>query len=98
METLKNQINLDDVVTLAIVELLTNPEYGISWIKELSLGQGDELTDAQAELVDTAVVRTMDQLAIPFIQSLPEAQRAVYEQMLRRRAGYSEQIEEINLP
>lgn len=77
--------DLDALVTHAIVELLTNPEYGQSWLRELVAEDERELTEAELETVGIAVDRTLDQLAIPFVESLPEATRGVYRDLLKRR-------------
>jgi len=77
--------DLDALVTHAIVELLTNPEYGQNWLRELVAEDERDLTEDELETVGVAVDRTLDQLAIPFVESLPEATRGVYRDLLKRR-------------
>ena len=99
METSQNQTDdLDTVVTLAVIELLVQPEHGFGWLEDLALSNGIELTEAQTEHIAVAVNRTLDQLAGPFVASLPDGPRAHYEAILRKRLGYSDQVEEIALP
>ena len=98
MESSKNQTDLDTVVTLAVIELLIAPEYGFEWLEDLALSHGIELTEAQTEHIELAVNRTLDQLAIPFVASLPDGPRASYEAILRKRSGYPEKFEEADLP
>lgn len=78
-------IDADGVVTLAMVELLTNPEYGGSWLQELAEELNVELDDAQLNYLEQTVARTLDQLAIPFVKSLPARDRGIYEEHLRMR-------------
>jgi len=77
--------DLDALVTHAIVELLVSPEYSQDWLRELVAEDERDLTDGEVEVVDTAVNRILDQLVIPFVESLPEATRGVYENILKRR-------------
>jgi len=83
--TTKTITDLDDLATATVVELLLNPELG-SLIPELARKLGLEITEAQEDLVDFSVLRLMDQLAIPFVESLPEEHRAEYVATLERRS------------
>jgi len=95
------QIDTDTIHTLALVELLLNPEYTKGWVDDLATELGVDLNEPQLDAVDSAVTRTLDQLAIPFVESLPEAQRAVYQRALKEREraahplgeGHGEDIE-----
>jgi len=77
--------DLDALITHAVVELLISPEYGQDWLRELVAEDERDLTDEEVEAVDTAVNRTLDQLVIPFVESLPEATRGIYKDILKRR-------------
>lgn len=83
--TTENITDLDDLATATVVELLLNPELG-GIIPELAQALGLEITDAQEDLVGFSVLRLMDQLAIPFVESLPEEHRADYVEILERRS------------
>lgn len=83
--TEKKNPDLDAAVTVAIVELLISPEYGQDWLRELVRDDERDLTDGEVEAVGIAVDRTLDQLAIPFVESLPEATRKVYRDILKSR-------------
>lgn len=83
--TEKKNPDLDTAVTVAIVELLVSPEYSQSWLEELVRDDERDLTAEEVEAVGIAVDRTLDQLAIPFVESLPEATRKVYRDILKRR-------------
>lgn len=98
METSKIQTDLDTVVTLAVIELLIQPEYGFEWLEDLALSHGFELSESETEHIEVAISRTLDQLAMPFVGSLPDGLRDSYETILRKRSGYPEQLEEIELP
>lgn len=102
MDITQPQADLDTVVTLAIIELLIQPEYGVAFLEEIARSEGIELTEAQTEHIEVAVNRTLDQLAMPFVESLPEEGlangRAHYEATLRKRSGYAEDSQEIDLP
>lgn len=79
--------DLDTVIGLAIVEILVNPEHSFEWLRELAESEGIELTEAQGTYLDETVTRTLDQLAIPFIESLPEGERERYRAILERRSA-----------
>ena len=81
------QTNPDTLVTLVVAELLLNPEYGRSWISDLAIDLEMELTEDQIEAVDDSAARTLDQLAIPFVESLPEPYRTSYRESLEKRAA-----------
>lgn len=77
--------DLDALVTHAIVELLISPEYGQDWLRELVAENERDLSNEEIEAVGVAVDRTLDQLAIPFVESLPESAREVYRGILKHR-------------
>lgn len=78
-------VDLDDLATATVIELLLNPELG-NLVPNLAKKLGLEITEAQEDLVDFSVLRLMDQLAIPFVESLPEEHRAEYVATLERRS------------
>lgn len=99
METSKIQTDdLDTVVTLAVIEFLIGHEDDFSWFGDLALSHGFELSESETEHIEVAISRTLDQLAMPFVGSLPDGLRDSYETILRKRSGYPEQLEEIALP
>lgn len=79
------QADVDGMVALGVLELLLSPEYSGSWLRELSTEFGVLLTSTDEELLDEAITRTLDQLAIPFVESLPEALRGPYMKTLEER-------------
>ena len=76
---------VDTLVTLGVVELLLNPEFAGDWLSDFAESIGVTLTDEQDEYLNDTVIRTLTELAVPFVQSLPDDQRPVYEDVLRQR-------------
>ena len=79
--------NLDDAVTQGVVELLLSPEYGGDWIRELLINAGvEEPTEAQEATVANAIDRVLDQLAIPFVETIAdEKDREACRGILKKR-------------
>jgi len=80
------QLNSDTLLTLVVAELLLSPESGTTWIKDFAIDLGFELPQDQAETIDSEANRTLDQLAIPFVESLPEPYQTKYRWILEQRA------------
>lgn len=78
------KISADDLTTILIIELLVSPEHGMSWIEETAKSFDLELTDGQLETVDGEVSGTLHQLAIPFIESLPEPLHSTYRELMEK--------------
>lgn len=81
--------DVDGAATLAVVELLLSPEYSTEWLEELAAGLGLELDDKQIEDLDANITRILDQLAIPFVESLPAKPRENYRSTLKGREAYN---------
>lgn len=91
-QTAPEQITLDDIVTLGVVELLTSPEVAYNWLSTYAEELGLEVSEAQEDELNLAFNRTLDQLAIPFIDSLPETLRASYAELMEKRAKAAETL------
>lgn len=81
--------DVDGAATLAVVELLLSPEYSTEWLEELAAGLGLELDEKQIEDLDAKITRILDQLAVPFVESLPARPRANYQGTLEGREAYN---------
>lgn len=82
------ELDLDAALTVAVVELLLNPEYSFGWLKDIASDYSSTpLTEDQVDELDTTLTRTLDQLAIPFVESLPESVRGVYKEILEKRSA-----------
>ncbi len=73
--------DVDMVVTAAILEILLNGRMD-SDPTEFAAELGVELTRDQEIYLKDTVLRTIDQLAIPFLESLPEALQDRYRSKL----------------
>lgn len=81
------------VVTAAILEILLNGRMD-SDPTEFAAELGVELTREQEIYLKDTVLRTIDQLAIPFLDSLPEELQSRYRAKLHdSTAGSSEETE-----
>lgn len=87
MDTENTQNSTDTLLTLVVTEVLLDPGFGSTWIKDLAIDHDLEITDSQVELVGREAIRTLDQLAMPFVESLPEPYRTTYREALEARAA-----------
>lgn len=85
MDNSNPKTDVDDLVSLGVIELLLNPEFAGDWLRSFAEEVGLELTFEQETYLNDTVARTLDQLAMPFVESLPEPHRKVYGDLLKRR-------------
>ena len=69
-------INL--AATLAVIELLENPEFNNNFIVELLETTGAEITDDNIQEVTRVVLALNHILAVPLINQLPEVHKETY--------------------
>lgn len=81
--------DVDGAATLAVVELLLSPDFSIDWLEELVVELGLDLNKQQIDELEHSVTRILDQLAIPFVESLPAAPRENYRATLKGREAYN---------
>lgn len=83
------EADVDRLITVAVVEHLLYPEMSGDRIGGIAGELGLELTEAQEDYAIEAVLRTLDQLAIPFVDSLPAEMSQRYREDLEIRARES---------
>ena len=81
--------DVDGAATLAVVELLLSPEFGIDWLEELAAGLDLELDEKQIDELEHSVTRILGQLAIPLVESLPAKPRENYRSTLKGREAFN---------
>ena len=66
---------------LGVVDILVQPEYGDSWVRECVSGAvpEDEVTDQLVEQVDALITAKLRALAVEVLAELPVEARAGYE-------------------
>lgn len=80
-----DKLDVDQLLTISIIELLVSPEFDYSWIGDLAKELDSPVLEHEQEYLYQNVQTTLDQLAIPFIESLPESRRDEYRELMLKK-------------